>query len=96
MQPLHHARVAGGFYGRRGYARRVLLVFLVGVAMVVAAGVGIAMLVDPQGFADWSGMQCGATDTCSSSEVRVVGGLLAFVIGPIGAGLALASAPWRR
>jgi hypothetical protein len=74
----------------------MLLVFLVGVAMVAAAGVGIAMLADPQAFADWSGMRCGDSGRCGSSEVRVIGAVLAFVIGPIGAGLALRSAPWRR
>ena len=74
----------------------MLLVFLVGVAMVAASGVGLAMLVDPQGFVEWSGMRCGDGGTCSASEVRAVGALLALVIGPIGAGLALRSAPWRR
>ena len=73
----------------------MLLAFLAGVAMVVAAGVGLAMLVDPQGFVDWSGAQCGDTGDCDSTEVRVLGGLLAFVGGPIGVGLALHYAPWR-
>ena len=74
----------------------MLLVFLVGVAMVVAAGVGIAMLADPQGFADWSSMECGDSGQCGDTEVRVIGGVLVFVVGPIGVGLALRSAPWRR
>jgi hypothetical protein len=74
----------------------VLLAFLAGLAMVVASGVGIAMLVDPQGFVEWSGASCGDAGECGSTDVRVLGGLLAFVGGPIGVGLALHFAPWRR
>jgi hypothetical protein len=74
----------------------VLLVFLVGFAMIAAAGAGLAMLIDPQAFLDWSGSTCGDTGECSKSDLRVLGGLLAFVGGPIGIGLALRSAPWRR
>ena len=74
----------------------MLLAFLAGLAMVVAAGVGLAMLVDPQAFVDWSGASCGDTGECDDSELRVLGGLLAFVGGPIGIGLALHFAPWRR
>ena len=74
----------------------MLLVFLVGFAMVVAAGAGIAMLIDPQAFLQWSGATCGDTGQCSDSDIRVLGALLAFIGGPIGIGLALRSAPWRR
>jgi hypothetical protein len=73
----------------------VLLAFLAGVAMVVAAGVGLAMLLDPQGFVEFSGASCGDTGECDDTELRVLGGLLAFVGGPIGVGLALRYAPWR-
>ena len=74
----------------------MLLAFLAGLAMVIAAGVGLAMLVDPQGFVDWSGASCGDSGECGDSELRILGGLLAFVGGPIGVGLALHFAPWRR
>ncbi len=74
----------------------MLLAFLAGLAMVVAAGVGLAMLVDPQAFAEWSGASCGDSGACGNSELRILGGLLAFVGGPIGVGLALHFAPWRR
>jgi hypothetical protein len=73
----------------------VLLAFLAGIAMVVAAGAGLAMLLDPQAFLDWSEVSCGDTGTCGDTELRVFGGLLAFVGGPLGAWLALHHAPWR-
>jgi hypothetical protein len=74
----------------------MLLAFLAGVAMVVASGVGLAMLVDPEAFVEFSGATCGETGDCDETGLRVVGGLLAFVGGPIGVGLALHFAPWRR
>ena len=73
----------------------MLLAFLAGIAMVVAAGMGLAMLVDPDAFLEWSGASCGDTGECGDSELRVLGGLLAFVGGPLGAFLALHYAPWR-
>ena len=73
----------------------MLLAFLVGVALVIAAGAGLAMLIDPQAFLTWSGSECGDAGTCTSTELRVLGGILAFVGGPIGIALALGRAPWR-
>ena len=73
----------------------MLLTFLVGIAMVVAAGAGLAMLVDPQAFVEWSGFTCGDSGDCGDTELQVLGGILAFVVGPIGVGLVLRFAPWR-
>lgn len=74
----------------------VLLAFLAGLAMVVAAGVGLAMLIDPQAFVEFSGVDCGDTGDCDDGELRILGGLLAFVGGPIGVWLTLSQAPWRH
>jgi hypothetical protein len=73
----------------------MLLAFLVGLAMVVAAGAGLAMLIDPDAFLTWSGSDCGETGECSTSDLRILGAILAFVVGPAGVALFLRSAPWR-
>ena len=73
----------------------MLLAFLAGLAMVVAAGVGLAMLVDPEAFLEWSGATCGDTGDCDDTDLRVIGGALAFIGGPVGVWLALHYAPWR-
>jgi hypothetical protein len=74
----------------------MLLAFLVGIAMVIAAGAGLAMLIDPETFLAWSGSDCGDTGRCSTTDLRVLGAILAFVIGPAGVALFLRAAPWRH
>ena len=73
----------------------MLLAFLVGVALVIASGAGLAMLIDPEAFLAWSGSDCGDTGECSTTDLRILGAILTFVGGPVGIALALGRAPWR-